>query len=475
MSAMHYSPIDEHDELITALLAGRWWAIMELDDLLRSSSKKECGDLTSGQWREIVEAPQGAPVTPQYQQGELVPARSPEKDQEEVPVPGLFPEAALVATVGQQEVPVPILSLEEVLVADGSPQGAPMPSRKQLKGKLKIPQNMRLSVRDAILTPLPLRPPKGPPPKPAKYPNGAPVPASSPGEAPVPTRSPEEAPVPASAQVEAPVPKEPPVASSPQEEESVSTSSLVADGSPQGAPLPARNRFRGKMKVSENMRLFLKKDVILTPLPLRPPKGPGLPSRPAKTPKGAAVPASSTGEVPVLSLSPKKGPVHTSSQTKALMPASSQEEAPVSTATAEEVLVPARSPEKAAVPASSQEGAPVTTASLNDAHMPAMSLKRSPRLSVSLQGATKSILKRLCPWSTGDLENADVVQPPPHKICVRKDTHQHILKRPCPWSSERSDSEDVIQLLLPKKQRVGKEPKDAIKRTREQHLVYMHK
>ncbi|KTG47089.1 hypothetical protein cypCar_00025420 [Cyprinus carpio] len=122
------------------------------------------------------------------------------------------------------------------------------------------------------------------------------------------------------------------------------------------------------------------------------------------------------------------------------MPASSQEEAPVSTATAEEVLVPARSPEKAAVPASSQEGAPVTTASLKDAHMSAMSLKRSPRLSVSLQGATKSILKRPCPWSTGDL-----------------------------------DSEDVIQLLLPKKQRVGKEPKDAIKRTREQHLVFMHK
>lgn len=196
-------------------------------------------------------------------------------------MPGSFSEAALVPTLGQEEVPVRLLSPEEALVADGSRQGAPVPARHQLRGKLKIPQNMRLYLtRDSILTPLPLRPPKGPPPRPAMTPKGAPVPASSPGEAPVPTRSPEEAPVPVSAQVEAPVPKETPVASSPQEEESVSTSSLeealMADGSPQGAPVPARHRLRGKVKVSENIRLFLKRDVILTPLPLRPPKGPPL-------------------------------------------------------------------------------------------------------------------------------------------------------------------------------------------------------
>lgn len=151
METEPFCPLDEHNELITALLAGRWWAIMEVEDLLRSSfEKNECG-LISGQW-EIVEAPQGTPVPDRHQQGEPVPAQSP---------------------VGAPK-------------SDGYPQGAPVPARPPFRGKLRIPKKMRQHLtRDVVLTPLPLRSPKGPPTL-AGTPKGEPVPTTSPEEAPVP-------------------------------------------------------------------------------------------------------------------------------------------------------------------------------------------------------------------------------------------------------------------------------------------------
>ncbi len=136
-------------------------------------------------------------------------------------------------------------------------------------------------------------------------------------------------------------------------------------------------------KVSKNIILFLKRDVILKPLPLKPPKGP--PPRPAKTPKRNSSACLICWGSNCALLVPKERPVPTSSQTKAPVPASSQEEAPVSTATAEEVLVPARSPEKVLMPALSHP---------QRKHLCLPCTSRDHQDSVTLQGATKSTLKR---------------------------------------------------------------------------------
>lgn len=65
---------------------------------------------TTRQWWGIVETPQESPITPKYQQEELMPARSPEG----APVPDVYPH------------------------------GAPVPARHPLSRKVKIPENMRL-------------------------------------------------------------------------------------------------------------------------------------------------------------------------------------------------------------------------------------------------------------------------------------------------------------------------------------------
>lgn len=167
-----FSPLDEHDELITALLTGQWWAIMEVEDHLRSlCEKNECG-LTSGHWR-IVEAPQRAPVL------------------------------ASSCFAGPLR--------EHPCQTDPHREHLYLPSPHSWEN-WEFLKKMR---RHVIMTPLSLKPPKGPSTL-ASTPKGAPVPTTSPKEAPVsnssqedapmPTATPEEAPVPAVSPVESPVP-----------------------------------------------------------------------------------------------------------------------------------------------------------------------------------------------------------------------------------------------------------------------------
>ncbi len=142
-------------------------------------------------------------------------------------MPGSFPEAALVPTLSHEEAPVSALYQEKYLGPPhplrwqiGPCRKHTVPARHKLRGQLKVPENMRLYLtRDVILTPLALRPPKGPP-KFATTAKRAPVPVSSseklrkehqclpasPGKAPVPTSSPERAPVHTMSSMEAPVP-----------------------------------------------------------------------------------------------------------------------------------------------------------------------------------------------------------------------------------------------------------------------------
>ncbi|KAK2889252.1 hypothetical protein Q8A67_014627 [Cirrhinus molitorella] len=63
----------------------------------------------------------------------------------------------------------------------------------------------------------------------------------------------------------------------------------VLTASPDEAPSPTRAALRTLM-IPENMRLYLTRDVILTPLPLRSPKGP---APPARAPKARPVPSTS--------------------------------------------------------------------------------------------------------------------------------------------------------------------------------------
>ncbi|CAM4672328.1 unnamed protein product [Leuciscus chuanchicus] len=185
------SPLDEH-ELITALRAGRWWAIMEVEDRLRSSFEKNGCGLTSGHWG-IVEAPQGAQAPARYQQGEPVPAQSPvgapmpDGSPQGIPVP-----KALVTTVSSEEAPVPALSSEEAPMYAGSPEEAPVPARSPFRRKVRIPYNVPTTSPEEV-------------PVPNSSQEEAPVPTASPEETPVPTTSSEEAPLPASSQEEAPM------------------------------------------------------------------------------------------------------------------------------------------------------------------------------------------------------------------------------------------------------------------------------
>ncbi|RXN08359.1 nascent polypeptide-associated complex subunit muscle-specific form-like protein [Labeo rohita] len=115
---------------------------------------------------------------------------------------------------------------------------------------------------------------------------------------------------------------------------------------------------------------------------------------------------------------------------------------------------PARAPKGTSAPAKFPEGEPVLTASPRSperalrpnrspekAAVPLRSLKRAPGPDARPQGAPR---KRLCPWSIGAL-------PPPHKkqhveeVPNTSSGSQHILKRPCPWSTGDSDSVDGVQ------------------------------
>ncbi len=158
-------PFDEHERLITALLAG-WWAVMEIEDHIHSSREKgECGDLPTDQ---EIEAQQGAPV--------------PFSSKQEVSVPSRTPKGPTVPEESQREVPVLSRNLKGATVPDRSEHEAPVPPLRQ---KLKILENMRQYLtRKSILIPLPLR-----------QPMGWPIPAAAHEQAPVPVVSPEEAPV----------------------------------------------------------------------------------------------------------------------------------------------------------------------------------------------------------------------------------------------------------------------------------------
>ncbi|KAK2904753.1 hypothetical protein Q8A67_006552 [Cirrhinus molitorella] len=302
-----FIPSDEHDELITALMAGRWWAIMEVEDLLRSSSAKgEYEHLPSGQCWGIVEE---APVPTAFPEEAPAPARSPEG----ALVPSASPEGVYVSTVPHEEAPAPARSSE-----------------------------------------------------------GAPVLTASPKEAPALARSPEGA--------------------------------NVSTASSKEAPSQARASMRRKIMIPEKMRLYLKSDVILTPLPL---KGPALLSR---APKEGPVPSTSPEEAPVLTVSPEEAHAPAKSPEGELMPTASSKEAPALARSPEKALGPTRSPGKAAVP----------IRSINRATGPATPLRGVP-------------WKRLCPWRSGALDNVGGVQTPPRKKqCVRKDpkssaSSQHTL------------------------------------------------
>ncbi len=195
------------------------------------------------------------------------------------------------------------------------------------------------------------------------------MPGSFPEAALVPTLSHEEAPVSALYQEKVPGPT-----SSPE----------VADRSLQEAPVPARHKLRGQLKVPENMRLYLTRDVILTPLALRPRRDhqslPQLQKEhqslylPLKNSEGAPVPACIPWKAPVPTSSPERAPVHTMSSMEAPVPASSQEEAPVPASYQEDEM-----------PALSQEEAPVPTATTKEVLVPAMPQRKHqclPRMGV---------------------------------------------------------------------------------------------
>ncbi len=114
----------EHEELITALLAGWWWAVMEIEDHLHSSCEKgECGVLPTDQ---EIEAQQGAPV--------------PFSSKQEVSVPSRTPKGPTVPEESQREVPVLSRNLKWATISDRSEHEAPVPPLRQ---KLKILENMR--------------------------------------------------------------------------------------------------------------------------------------------------------------------------------------------------------------------------------------------------------------------------------------------------------------------------------------------
>ncbi|KAK2872493.1 hypothetical protein Q8A67_022390 [Cirrhinus molitorella] len=243
MSTEPLIPTDEHDELITALIAGRWWAIMEVEDLLRSSSEKgESEHLPSGQSWGIVEEspvptafPEEAPAPARPPKGPAPPARAPKG-----PVPSASLEGKLVPPVSPEEACALARSPEGASVSTASSKEAPSQARASLRKKITIPENIRLYLkRDVILTPLPLRPLKGPAP-PARAPKEGPVPSTSPEEAPIPTVSPEEARAPAK---------------SPEEE-------IVPPASPKEAPALARS----PEKALEPIRFLKRSPGLATPL-----------------------------------------------------------------------------------------------------------------------------------------------------------------------------------------------------------------
>ncbi|XP_026122095.1 mucin-17-like [Carassius auratus] len=520
-----FIPFDEHEELITALLAGRWWAVMEVEDLLRSSCEKgEFGDLPTDQ---EVEAPQAAPVS----------AASPE------------------------EAPVLARTLQGATAGNGSQQEATVPARPSLCRKLRVPENMRQYVtRNIILTPLPLRQPMGRPtssrapvptaspeqslsvaypedapdlartpedtPMPGVSPKGAPLPAMSPlkssvlaaypEEAPVLTTSPEGAPLPArsskgahvpaasleaapvpvssnqelpvpsrilkrptdpgsqwevsvlsrnlqeatvpdGSQQEATVPARPPwrqklrvpedirqylkrksiltslpirqvmghsipAASSVQapvpvaspEEAPVLARKLqgatAANGSQQGAPVPARPSLCRKLRVPENMRQYVTRNVILTPLPLRQPMGrPTSPRTPVptaspeqplsvaytedapdltRTPEDTSMSGVSPKGAPLPARCPEGAPLPARSSLKSSVLAAYSEEGPILITSPEGAPLPARSSKGAHVPAASLEEAPVPARSPLNASVPAVYHKEAPLLTPSPEGAT---------------------------------------------------------------------------------------
>ncbi|KAK2872500.1 hypothetical protein Q8A67_022397 [Cirrhinus molitorella] len=419
MSTESLIPTDEHDELITALVAGRWWAIMEVEDLLRSSSEKgESEHLPSGQSWGIVEEspvptafPEEAPAPARSPEGAPVPSASPEEvylstvPHEEAPAPARSSEGAPLPIVASEEAPVLTRSPDGEPVLTASPEEAPSPNRAALRRKITIPENMRLYLtRDVILTPLPLRPPKGPAP-PAKEPKEGPVPSTSPEGKSVPPVSPEEAHGSAMSSEGAPVPfpasEKASALTRPPEGETISAASLMK------APSQARASLRRKKIILENMRLYLKRDVILKPLPLSPLKGP---APPARAPKDGPVPSTFPEEALVPTVSPEKAHSPATSPEGELVPAASPKEAPALARSPQKAFGPTRSPGKAAVPI--------------------RFLKRAPGLAAPLRGVP---WKRLCPWRAGALDIVNGVQTSPHKKqCVRKDpkasaSSQHTL------------------------------------------------
>ncbi len=132
-----FMPFDEHEEFITGVLVGRWWAVMEIEDHLRSSCEKgECGDLPTDQ---EIEAPQGATVPFSSKQEVPVPSRIlkgtvvPNGSQQVVPVSSRTPKGPTVPEESQWEVPVLSRNLQVSTVPDGSQQEAPVPARPPLR------------------------------------------------------------------------------------------------------------------------------------------------------------------------------------------------------------------------------------------------------------------------------------------------------------------------------------------------------
>ncbi|XP_052414005.1 mucin-17-like [Carassius gibelio] len=386
----------------------------------------------------LTTSPEGAPLPARSSKGAHVPAASleaapvPVSSNQELPVPSRILKGPVVPNGTKQEVSVSsstpkgptdldesqwevyVLSrnLQGATVTDGSQQEAHVPARPPWRQKLRVPENMRQYLtRKSILTSLPIR-----------QPMGRPIPAASYVQAPVPAASPEEAPVLAR----------------------ILQGPTAANGSQQGAPVSARPSLCRKLRVPENMRQYVTRNIILTPFPLRQPMGRPTSSR-------APFPTASS-EQPLSAASPVEAPV----------PARSNEGAPMSCASPREIPVPPTSPEgvpvlsalqeEVPVPAGSSEGAAVSTVparSYGESARPIRSHKRAHRLTTCPQGSPQ---KRSSPWSNEASDKVGMVQLPPlkKKQCMKEDctafpSSQHNLKRLCPWTIGDSDDGDVHQ------------------------------
>ncbi|RXN33225.1 nascent polypeptide-associated complex subunit muscle-specific form-like protein [Labeo rohita] len=394
------------DELITALAAGRWWAIMEVSSPI--SEEPEYGDLSSVKWWGTVQAgesscptslafsddsgktespysgfsdetlntedqwrqkkTQCAPMPPKSQKGAPVPACTEKRDHTS---PLVFNNAlkkteslcsgfsdASLKTMEQQrkwrqkkpQGPPVLAGSEKADSGDSAFSNAAWKTTKQVRQeqwnwRQKKPHGAPVPARSPQVSPVPVRSPQGAP-IPARSRKVVPVPVSSPQGAPIPDRSPKVAPVPVKSPQGAPI-----SARSPQV-------APVPVSSPQGAPISARSPQVALVPGrSPQGAPFPARSPQVAPVPVRSPQGAPVPAR---SPQVAPVPARSLQRAPVPGGSTQGPPVPTGSQqrgklripeylTKHLLRAANELGAPV----------PARSPQGAPVPTKSLQREPV--------------------------------------------------------------------------------------------------------------------